>query len=311
MSNGISDLLMHKTAYEAVVDTKKDIYRIQQAQKEGVQNTTFTSMEPQDATNAFRAEIALEEHKQILQSLKLADSSLNTLNQYEILLKQMLENVDDFQHKIAIANTPAGRAIDIKMTAELALTGLQTLLNTRVSGQYIFSGSMGNTQPVRDIVNISNLDADRKPTATYYHGDDFDISMNVGSQEFRYGIQANDPAFQQFIGALHIFKTQNRQSSGNLPGFNKITELLNSARQGLLKMQFRAGTVHAEIKKTSTTVEAEFQVLSREYEVLNGINDPEKQAQLVLEISENMTRLNSIFTITKRILSMSFADYIK
>lgn len=101
-------------------------------------------------------------------------------------------------------NSASGSSMPIDTQVKGILDKIAGALNVNFDGRFLFAGSKTNTMPVTNI-NTSNLDGNNIPIDSYYNGNNDIVSVrSSNSEEIAYGLNANDPAFKDLIGAAHL-----------------------------------------------------------------------------------------------------------
>ncbi len=150
------------------------------------------------------------------QRLSQMDSSLGSLddlgNRLKVLLIQRLNDAS------AVPGT-------LSAEAEQLLDQAVADLNVDLAGQHLFSGSRTDTTPV---VLDPTFSAFGSPDDTFYQGDDVNLTVRADdNREVTYGMTANQPGFQELIGAMRAAIEGDGSKDPTL--LNSALDLLNSA----------------------------------------------------------------------------------
>lgn len=129
--------------------------------------------------------------------------TLNRVDFYDVSLGQVLSLMENVRRQMVLGRSPSGSVLALDQIARATLQDLQTTLNTQFEGRYIYSGSKTTTAPVGDILHNSNLFRG-EATSNYYRGNEELATARISDGvEVTYGINANAPAFKEFIAAMH------------------------------------------------------------------------------------------------------------
>lgn len=202
-----------------------------------------------------------------LDSFKSANSTvISRLNTASQSVTQLSDVATKFSSLLAKLRSPSGDQLPFENQTLSLLKETQSALNVQFDGQYLFSGSKTDTKPVADtVVTTTNVDGDSTTTANYYQGNNATLTVQASqTQSLSYGVTANNQAFQDLIGAMHLAIDAN--NSGDETGLQNATTLINSAVSGL-------ASVNASIKNNA--------------QILKNQNDTHDNTSLLL--SQNLT----------------------
>jgi len=206
---------------------------------------------------------------------------------------QQLQSIDtQLQSALATQRSAAGPTNPLTQTATSLLQTVQGLLNTQSSsGQYIFSGSRTQTPPVYGITTTTNL-VNNIPTANYYQGDNATLSLEASAGvTVQYGIKANDPTFQNLIGALNMaIEGANNGSDTTLAS---AVNLANQAGNQLSSMVAANGDTLTQLQNANDNNASDVTYLQQ---VLGNLDDTNIPAASV-QVSEDQTTLQASYQI--------------
>ena len=132
-------------------------------------------------------------------------------------LKDIMSVAEDLSDYLVINGNYLTRDMSsLNILSDDMLDTVAHLLNIKVMGDYLFSGSKINVLPVKAPVSINFGDGNpasdkfsffKEPNANYYSGDDVKKTVDIDSHlRVQYGITASDSAFKNIIAALNISK---------------------------------------------------------------------------------------------------------
>jgi flagellar hook-associated protein 3 FlgL len=150
------------------------------------------------------------------QRLSQMDSSLGSLDDLGNRLKVLLiQRLNDASAVPGILSVEAGQLLDQTVSD----------LNVDLGGQHLFSGSRTDTAPV---VLDPTFSAFGSPDDTFYQGDNVNLTVRADdNREVTYGMTADQPGFQELIGALRAAIEGDGSNDPTL--LNGALDLLNSA----------------------------------------------------------------------------------
>jgi flagellar hook-associated protein 3 FlgL len=183
---------------------------------------------------------------------KSNDIILARTQKMEQTLEQMIELADEAKEIITQRNNGAtGQNVPVDALAPSFIERLESFLNTRFDGRYIFAGTKTDTKPVQNL-NTSNVDsATLTTTSNYYRGNSDIVSINISqSEELSYGITANNSAFQKLAGSIHLLMEGHDSDDLDIIGdsFTMIDEALNEI------ISLRANTNAASTTISNATI---------------------------------------------------------
>ena len=185
-------------------------------------------------------------------------------------------------------------------TASSALDDIISQLNSQYDGNYLFSGTATDTEPV-DLTNYSTSDTD---ASGYYQGNNDSLSAKVSStRTVTYGTTADNTAFQKAIRALSLL------ASGDADD-DTITEaqnLLNDAIDGLSDIQ---GSLSVKSSTLENAVDTQDTYQSTASDFVSDIASVDV-ATVAAKISTYKTQLEAAYSAIGTISSLSLQNYLK
>jgi len=154
----------------------------------------------------------------------------------EQALAQVIDVASEVADTIAQRNNSAsGGEIPINVLAESFLENIATALNTRSDGRYLFAGTKTDTKPVENLQS-SNINSDGiSANAIYYRGNSDVVSIKLSqSQELSYGVNANNEAFQNLIGSVHLLMEGHNNDDKDI--LADATDMINNAVEQLVSI---------------------------------------------------------------------------
>jgi flagellar hook-associated protein 3 FlgL len=202
----VTDLAQFNTALFYLNQTRGRVSEEQSQISSGVKSLTYAGLSP-DVNRLVTLETAHARVEQYVTNNTLVASRLQTMEGnvaqlYDVAtgLKTLLVN--------ALNNNNAD-ALALAQQADTQLQQVASLLNVKLGGRYLFSGSRTDTQPV----DVTQLPASYSiPTAdgdaiAYYQGDSFEFTVQADDAlTVSYGVTASEGGFEKLIRAIDIVK---------------------------------------------------------------------------------------------------------
>jgi flagellar hook-associated protein 3 FlgL len=239
------------------------------------------------------------------------------LNRANAALQQILDIATSFRNNLVNERSVAGDELPLAQLTQAQLGQVQDALNTDVNGRFLFGGTRTDVPPVNDIVDTSNmLDANGNeilptsefigtPSANYYQGDDGEVTVRASDQlTVNYGLRADDPSFQQLIGAMHM--AIQAETRGDDDEMAQAVDAVNSAIDGILNMQNQTNS-NIQIINSVNDLHANFKTyLSQTIGDQTGVDIAAATTQLSLD----QTILQATFQNFARISGLKLADFL-
>jgi len=268
----------------------------------GVTSTTFGGLGA-TSQQVVNLQISVQRSQAYIAAADATDNKVqvmySTINSITNLLTQ-------FRSTLTAASNSAAVAPDsVTASAQQALQSMQSLLNTQYAGSYIFSGARTATAPV----NISNppyapASSPSSPDTSYYQGDDQIASVRVSdTQTVSYGINADNPAFEQAMRAFNLVASNSPLSSDTL---TEALDLTVSALNDITTVQTNLGSASAALQAASAS-QSDYQSFAQSLEGnLTGVD----VASVTAKLSTYQTQLQASYAAIAKIQSLSLASYL-
>lgn len=297
--------------------------------------TTF-SYHQRLMTDYSRSQIALTDIQRQTSSGKIARTFEDLNGKVEIVnaLENKLKNIDqnmDSNNQIVSHMETTVRAVDdvVKITDDVIkllvlarsatqaqypvfaeqlkgkLNNIAGLLNTNISGRYLFAGSKTDTRPVIEPVPDSLIPG--VGDDSYYRGNNEKLTARV-SENFlmEYGVKANDPGFQNLIAGINLaIKTM--QSGGTGSSFDASFTLLNKASD-------EVNAISAHINANIVMMRETNEFLDSTKAYIFGLYGTETSTDLVTASTEAAVHqgiLQASFSIFAKVSSLKLSDYLR
>jgi flagellar hook-associated protein 3 FlgL len=242
-----------------------------------------------------RAESFIRQNQQLESRLQIADGTLSGLGDVASTLKARI-----IQH----LNDATGPASVLAQDAALMLSTAVGLLNTQVSGRFLFGGTRTDAPPVAE--PVPDPAAFGVPDDNYYQGDSNELFARVSeTQEVRVGIAGNRNGFQQLIGAFKAAIEGHNTGDTNMieSALDMVTTAIadiNTYRAELgsaSNLIARATSLHQDVRLYADSVIGE----------VENVDVPSAVAAL----SADQAALEASFMTVARLSTLSLADYLR
>lgn len=217
-----------------------------------------------------------------------------------------------------VGNLPADayntKGETIQEQAKNVLAQVQGYLNTQEGSNYVFAGNKTSTPPVNTggLPNPGNLATNIgvAPPAGYYQGDNGIAQATVDNGVvMTYGIDASNPAFEQFMRVLNFLATSppfDQANPADVANVSKATQMLN---QSVVQLQTLQGTVALQQGQLSSQLSAHQNALTLAQSTLASIEkvDP---ATAITQLDTLQTQLQASYQTIGILQKLSLVNYI-
>lgn len=203
----------------------------------------------------------------------------------------------------------------IQEQAKQVLGQVAGYLNTQDGANYVFSGNNTSSPPVDTdgLPNPGSLTtaSDGAPPNGYYEGDDGIAQATVDNNvTLSYGVNANNPAFEQFIRVLNFLATApafDQSNPTDVANVNTATEMLN---QVVTQLQTLQGTNALQQGQLSNQLDNHKSALALAQGSIADIAkvDP---ATAITQLDTLQTQLQASYQIIGILQQLSLVNYMK
>ena len=210
----------------------------------------------------------------------------------------------------ARARTALVQRLDGALGADMRLDGLvdallaelESILNARLDGRYLFAGSVADTPPV-DLPATPITVAD---ATLYYRGDSLRLTARADvGLDVAYGVTGDAAPFAELIAALG--QARAAHLAEDRAGLVNAMAGLEAALDGAAGL--RAG-VGIAAERLEGVVEHQRSAVLYLDETIAGIEDTDL-AEALTRIATDQAGLEAGYAITGRLASLSLADYLR
>lgn len=223
------------------------------------------------------------------------------------LMDQSISSLQDLATKysslITSRRSASGTSINFTQQANELLQSIAQTLNVSSQGRYIFSGSKTDTAPITQPIPDNTTAG--VPDANYYNGNSDILTAQISSdQQISYGVTANNPAFQQLIGAIKAGIAGDTAGDDNM--LAKSVDLINQAVQSL-------ASVRSSVDANSATIEAtnQQQTTIKTYWQQSLQDDAGTDiATASIQLASDQTVLQATFQAFASLSKLKLSDYL-
>ena len=184
------------------------------------------------------------------------------------------------------------------------LSSVAGLLNTQVSGRFLFAGAKTDSPPVTD--PVPDPATFGVPDASYYQGDSTELTARVSeTQEVRTGMAGNRQGFQDLIGALKA--TIEGDNTNNTGLIKNALDLVSSAIDQINAYRAEVGTASNAIDR-ATASHQDFQLHADG--IVSDIQNVDVPSA-VSALSADQAALQASYITVARITQLSLADFLR
>jgi flagellar hook-associated protein 3 FlgL len=203
----------------------------------------------------------------------------------------------------------------IQEQAQMVLQQVAGYLNTQDGSDYVFSGNKTSTVPVNTsgLPNPGSLttNAASAPPNGYYQGDNGIGTATVDNGVvMSYGIDASNPAFEQFIRVLNFLANSPAFVQGNATdtaNVNTATQMLN---QSVTQLQTVEGTVALQQGQLSNQLSSHQSALTLAEGSIADISKVDS-ATAITQLDTLQTQLQASYQTVSILQQLSLVNYLK
>jgi len=214
----------------------------------------------------------------------------------------MLTKLSSFKATLATLTTSSTDSDTIQLSAQSALEAVVSLMNTQLSGRYLFSGSAVDT-PAVDIDTIATPTATSSADTSYYQGNSDTTSVKISSdQTLTYGVTADDSGFETALRALKLVASGGTDSTS----ITAAIELVGDAIDRLSTVQTNM-SLHASTLETAQSEQETFQ--SDTEDMISSLSDVDITT-VAAKMSTYEAQLQAAYSAIGKIANLSLASYL-
>ena len=264
---------------------------------------------------------------QSAQLVNLTDQSskqqgyIDTINTVSTTLQVMGLSINSIETLATqfVGNLPADayntKGETIQQQAQQVLNQVAGYLNTQDGSNYVFAGNKNTTPPV-NIAGLPNpgsltTNSASAPPNGYYQGDNGVAQATVDNNvTMTYGVDANNPAFEQFIRVLNFLANSppfNQANPTDAANVSLATQMLN---QTVTQLQTLQGTVALQQGQLSNQLTSHQNAQSLAKESISNIQQVDP-ATAITQLDTLQTQLQASYQTVGILQQLSLVNYIK
>lgn len=234
------------------------------------------------------------------------ETMLNSMDFVKEALVDIRKIVRDFLEEGVITD-----GLDKDEISQLKMDEIQSFLNVKMNGRFVFAGAKTDTKPVeagdlssapRFISNVTTAEPD-----FYYKGDDTQIKARIDEGvTLDYGVSANDEGFEKLIRAIRVVRSTDLTDADANSKFQHALDLLMQSEDQIQAAELRTGLKFQQLDKTTRN-------LKDSKAILDGISSEIERAdtfKVVSELNQSQTQLEASFSTVVRVNSLSLAKFL-
>lgn len=305
----VSTMGLQQASLGDMTRLQSELGNVQQQISSGRNANTFEELSAKGQTERV---LGFENQKQKADAFIRNNTIINNrVEAYNNSVSGLIDIAEQLRNLIVQRRTPtSANALPFTQLTDSYLATIKSNLNVEVEGRYLFSGSKTDTRPV-DNIEASNYTNDpvtgeRVFNSIYYEGDDVRLETKASDTlTLPYGVTANNPAFQQLIGAVHLAVEGHTEDSDSL---------LSDAIELVTKTIADLTTVQADLNNNITILNQ----LNTEHEDVKTFLSQSIGDATETDIGEATIRMNSIqttlqasFLAYSKISSLKLSDFLR
>ncbi len=234
-----------------------------------------------------------------------ANTTLGTVN----TMYTTLSNIQNLANEMLSATTAAlgGNQVPpavLTAQANNGMTEVASLLNLKIAGKFVFSGSDIDTQPV----NLADpaWTAQTPPSAantSYYQGNNTINAVQVSeTYTINYGVTANNSGFEKLFRAYNLVAN----NAGNATAIQEASALIKQAIDEIANVQ---GVLSNHANSINNQIDKNDQDKSSLAEVVSNIKETDIPSASV-QLTEVQGQLEASYSASARLLKLNLANYL-
>ena len=264
-----------------------------------------------DASRLLTVESSLRRIDQFVKDNAFIDMRMETMLNSMDAVGDILTEVRTLVRDVLEDGTLDG--IDKNDFTEIKMDQLESFLNVKMNGRFLFSGTKTDTPPVNagDLGDAPTFDADGVTTTAepsfFYQGDDNQVKARIDEGvTLEYGVKANDEGFEKLIRAMRLVKSTDLSDANVLGKFQHALNLLNESADNIAAVELNTGVKFQQLASTT-------QSLKDTKSILDGVVDEIERAdtfEAVSILNQVQTQLEASYATAVRVSSLSLTKFL-
>ena len=264
-----------------------------------------------DASRLLTVESSLRRIDQFVKNNTFIDMRMETMLNSMDAVGDILTEVRTLVRDVLEDGTLDG--IDKNDFTEIKMDQLESFLNVKMNGRFLFSGTKTDTQPVNagDLADAPTFDADGVTTTAepsfFYQGDDNQVKARIDEGvTLEYGVKANNEGFEKLIRAIRLVKSTDLTDANVLGKFQHALNLLNESADKIAAVELNTGVKFQQLASTTRS-------LKDTKSILDGVVDEIERAdtfEAVSILNQVQTQLEASYATAVRVSSLSLTKFL-
>ena len=264
-----------------------------------------------DASRLLTVESSLRRIDQFVKNNAFIDMRMETMLNSMDAVGDILTEVRTLVRDVLEDGTLDG--IDKNDFTEIKMDQLESFLNVKMNGRFLFSGTKTDTQPVNagDLADAPTFDADGVTTTAepsfFYQGDDNQVKARIDEGvTLEYGVKANDEGFEKLIRAIRLVKSTDLSDANVIGKFQHALNLLNESADNITALELNTGVKFQQLASTTRS-------LKDTKSILDGVVDEIERAdtfEAVSILNQVQTQLEASYATAVRVSSLSLTRFL-
>ena len=264
-----------------------------------------------DASRLLTVESSLRRIDQFVKDNAFIDMRMETMLNSMDAVGDILTEVRTLVRDVLEDGTLDG--IDKNDFTEIKMDQLESFLNVKMNGRFLFSGTKTDTPPVNagDLGDAPTFDADGITTTAepsfFYQGDDNQVKARIDEGvTLEYGVKANDEGFEKLIRAMRLVKSTDLSDANVLGKFQHALNLLNESADNIAAVELNTGVKFQQLASTT-------QSLKDTKNILDGVVDEIERAdtfEAVSILNQVQTQLEASYATAVRVSNLSLTRFL-
>lgn len=234
----------------------------------------------------------VDQNEKLINRLNLMDSALADVKDMASELQNLL---------VARRNGVTGTAIELGQEAQGIADRVVSLLNLRVDGDFVFSGSRIDTQPV-DAAQVFVDPAN----ASYYQGDGIVTQARIDTtQEASYGVRADEQPFRDLFSAIKMARDGHKPEDKAM--LESASILAGQALDSIIARRSELNVATARIEGIKESQEGTKLYLENRVSQLTDTDVPATMAQ----IAQDQVALEASYSLVAQLSRLNLTDYLR
>ena len=232
--------------------------------------------------------------------LNSMDSVKKVLNDVRGLVREILDD----------GNVPGG--FDKDEISEIKMDEIQSFLNVKMNGRFLFAGNKTDTTPVAagNLATDPTFDGSNETTAEpafYYKGDDSLVKARIDEGiVLDYGVTANNPAFEKLIRSVRIIRSTELTDANANAKFLHVQDLLNQSEDALRSLELKTGIRLQQLDKNNTNLKDTKNIFSGLVTEIESANTFEA----VAELNQVQNMLEASYSAVVRVNQLKLTNFV-